>query len=128
MADALFDTTVFIDYYKGDPGADALMQAVFNGSMTASHSAITHFEIWSGIRGYHEEIDYLATITWCEEAVLSASMARSAARLLRRFTASRSEAPFRDALIAATASERGEAIYTRNVRDFRRLYSDVRTY
>jgi len=35
---------------------------------------------------------------------------------------------FRDALIAATANERGEAIYTRNVRDFERLSIDVRTY
>jgi len=128
MADALFDTTVFIDYYKGDSAADALMQSVFDGVMTASYSAITQFEIWSGIVVHEEEIDYLAIMASCEEAALTSSMARAAARLLRQFTPTRSEALFRDALIAATATERGEPIYTRNVRDFRRLYTNVRAY
>ena len=128
MADALFDTTVFIDYYKGDSAANALVQSVFDGAMTAPYSAITQFEVWSGITTHEEEIDYLAIMAICEVAVLTSSMARAAARLLRQFTPSRSEGLFRDALIAATAIERGETIYTRNARDFRRFNANVRSY
>jgi predicted nucleic acid-binding protein len=124
MADALFDTTVFIDYYKGDSAAHALMQS----GTTASYSAITQFEVWAGITTHEEEIDYLAIMAICEEAVLTSSMARAAAQLLRQLTPSRSEGLFRDALIAATAMERGETIYTRNARDFRRFNANVRSY
>jgi len=128
VADALFDTTVLIDYYRGDTGAQALVEAVIIGTMTASYSPVTSFEIWMGITTHEEEIDYLAVMQLLEEAPLSASMARTAAGWLKRRSASQSEALFRDALIAAAASERREPIYTRNARDFTRFYADVRTY
>ena len=128
MADVLFDTTVFIDYYRGDAGAKDLIRAVIGGSLTASYSSLTSFEIWIGIDNREEEIDFLAMLSQCEEAPLTASMARTAAIWLKGFSPRRAEGLFRDALIAATANERGEAIYTRNVRDFERLSIDVRTY
>jgi hypothetical protein len=49
LADVLFDTTVFIDYYRGDAGAKELIDAVIGGSLTASYSSLTSFEIWIGI-------------------------------------------------------------------------------
>jgi len=128
MADALFDTTVFIDYYHGDAGARSLMLAVINGSLTASYSTLTGFEIWMGITSREEEIDYTAMLTFLQEAALTGPAARRAAEWLRDLPLSRSEALFRDALIAATAAERGETIYTRNIRDFERLNADVQPY
>jgi len=128
LADALFDTTVFIDYYRGDAGAKDLIDAVIGGSLTASYSSLTSFEIWIGIDNREEELDFLAMLSQCEEAPLTASMARTAAIWLKGSSPRRAEGLFRDALIAATATERGEAIYTRNVRDFARLSIDVRTY
>ena len=128
MADALLDTTVFIDYYRGDAGAKDLIDAVIDGSLTASYSSLTSFEIWIGIGNREEEIDFLAVLSQCEEAPLTAAMARTAAIWLKGLSPRRAEGLFRDALIAATANERGEAIYTRNVRDFERLSIDVRTY
>jgi len=124
MADALFDTTVFIDCYRGDRGAEALMNSVLSGSMT--YSAVTSFEIWAGISSIQEESDYLLFLAFCDD--LTASMARQAAVMLRGQSARRAEALSRDALIAATAAERGEPVYTRNVRDFRRFYANVRSY
>jgi predicted nucleic acid-binding protein len=128
MADALFDTTVFIDCYRGDRGAEALMNSVIGGSMTASYSAVTSFEIWSGISSLQEESDYLLFLAFCEEVALTGSMARQAAVMLQGQTARRSEALVRDALIAATAAERGELVHTRNVRDFRRFNVNVQSY
>jgi predicted nucleic acid-binding protein len=128
MADALFDTTVFIDYYRGDAGARALINRVLDGALTVSYSALTGFEIWLGITNHEEEIDFLALLDSFEEAPLRASAAIIAASWLRDRASRQSEALIRDALIAATASERQEPIYTRNVRDFRRLYDNVETY
>jgi predicted nucleic acid-binding protein len=128
MADALFDTTVFIDYYRGEPSAQALINPVLEGSLTGAYSALTSFEIWIGISSHEEEIDYLGIMDAFEEVALTASMARGAARWLRNLPPSRSEALFRDALIAATAAERGETVYTRNVTDFQVFYPHVRSY
>ena len=128
MADAFFSRTVFIDCYRGDRGAEALMNLVLAGSITASYSAITSFEIWSGISSVQEESDYLLFLAFCDEVALTGSIARRAALMLRGVTVRRAEALSRDALIAATASERGEPAFTRNTRDFRRLYSNVRSY
>jgi len=128
MADALFDTTVFIDCYRGDRGAEALMNSVLSGSMTASYSAVTSFELWGRISSIQEESDYLLFLAFCDEAALTASMARQAAVMLRGQSARRAEALSRDALIAVTAAERGEPVYTHNVRGFRRFYANVRSY
>ena len=128
MADALFDTTVFIDYYRGDRSAQALIDAVLEGSLRGSFSALTTFEIWIGISSHEEEVDYLGIMHPFEELALTASMARTAAGWLRNLPGRASEALIRDALIAATAAEHGETIYTRNVADFERFYRNVQTY
>lgn len=124
----LFDTTVFIDYYRGDRDAQMLMDAALQGALEASCSALTSFEIWIGISSDEEELDYIAIMDFLEEVPLTAAMSKMAATWLRNLPLGRSESLFRDALIAATAAQRGETVYTRNVRDFTRFYSNVETY
>jgi len=128
MADALFDTTVLIDYYRGDVGARRLVDAVRTGVMTASFSPVTSYELWIGIRSREEELDFLAVLRHFEEAPLTSAMARQAAYWLRDTRARPTEDLIRDALIAATAAVRDEVIYTRNVRDFLRFYTRVQVY
>ena len=128
MADALLDTTVFIDYYRRHPGAEAVLEAVMSGAITASYSPITVVELWRGQMYRHEEIVYEAALVLMEEAQLTASMAKRTGEWLRPLEDSPREETVRDALIAATASERGEPISTRNVRDSQRFYDNVQTY
>jgi len=104
------------------------MNLVLAGSITASYSAITSFEIWSGISSAQEESDYLLFLAFCDEVALTGSMARRAALMLRGVTGRGAEALSRDALIAATAEERGEPVYTRNTRDSRRFNVNVQSY
>jgi len=67
MADALFDTTVFIDYYNGDPGDGALFSRPIRGELIAWYSPITTLEIWVGIKTPEEEIDYSAMLSLMDE-------------------------------------------------------------
>ena len=128
MADALFDTTVLIDYYRGDVDAQRLVDAVRTGAMTASFSPVTSYELWIGMRSREEELNYLAVLRRFDEAPLTSAMARQAAYWLRGTGERPREDLIRDALIAATAAARGEVIYTRNVRDFQRFYARVKAY
>jgi predicted nucleic acid-binding protein len=128
MADALFDTTVLIDYYRGDVGARRLVDAVRTGVMTASFSPVTSYELWIGIRSREEELDFLAVLRHFEEAPLTSAMVRQAAYWLRDTRGRPTEDLIRDALIAVPAAVRDEVIYTRNVRDFLRFYPRVQVY
>jgi len=128
MSDAFFDTTVFIDAYNGHKGAEALAQRVVTGSLTASYSPMTVFELWTRPMLRQEEMRHRAFLALLEEACFDSGSARLMASWIQTASASRSQRLTGDAIIAATAASRGELIYTRNVRDFLRLYPDVRSY
>src|SRR3989337_176850 len=110
MAEALFDTTVFIDYYRGDIQARRLIEAVRTVAMTASYSPLTSYELWIGIRSREEEVDFLAVLRRLEEAALTSAMARQAALWLRGTDEHPREELIRDAFIAATAALPDEPI------------------
>jgi len=128
MADVLFDTTVLIDYYNGDPAAQSLVELVMAGEATASVSPVTTFEIWLGIEDHDEEVAFRALMNSLEPAPLTEEMARIAAVWLRGLSPRRAENLFRDALIATTASSRKETVVTRNIGDFQRFGIDVQPY
>jgi predicted nucleic acid-binding protein len=129
VADALLDTTFFIDLRRGDAGAVALWGSVASGALSASYSAIAAFELWLGNQSADEEDFYEAALFLLEEVALTASAAKQAGVWLRRIPARTSERLVRDALVAASASERSEPIYTRNQRDFGRFAGvEVRRY
>lgn len=130
MSDALYDTCVFIDYWRGDPAAFSLIEDVRNGTKTASYATITATELWQYSRlTRREEIEYVAITRYLlDEAVLTGVAAMQAGQWLRRYSRNRRRILSADALIAAIAAERGEKIITRNYRDIRRFYSNYATY
>ncbi len=128
MPDGLFDTTVFIDYHRGDTNAIGLIQRVIHGEMTAAYSSITIFELWVGTMNPEEEAIYTNILISMEEAIMNVEVARRAATLLRNIPLAEQMRLRVDALIAATAALRQEPLYTRNIRDFQRLGVPIITY
>ena len=129
MAESLFDTTVFIDYRRGDQAAKALVKPVLDRLSTASFSPLTVAELWQGkMRDRREELEYTALLTVMEEAPLRGNAARTAGYNIRQYGYNQKAGLFADALIAATAEERGELLYTRNDKDMTRFYSNVQRY
>lgn len=129
MPGPILDTTFFIDLRKGDLGATELWSSIRNGDLSASFSSITTFELWVGV-GFQaaDEEFYQGMFEFLEEVRPSAVAAAQAATWLRNLPRSTRNDRFRDALIAATAWERRERVYTRNIRDFCRYYTNVETY
>jgi len=128
MADALLDTTVFIDYYRGHDGARRLVDRLLQADYAASYSPVTVFELWVRPMRREEESQYVALFHLFNEAPITAQIAQLAANRLKGRSRMARLRSFGDALIAATAAERAETIYTRNVKDFQRFYADVRSY
>jgi predicted nucleic acid-binding protein len=129
VADALFDTTFFIDLRRSDPAAEAIWADIRRGDMTGAYSVITVFELWvaQGITRL-EELFYEGAFRHLSKVDLTFSVAQAAARLVRGIRSSVPEALWRDALIAASGLERGEPVYTRNVRDMQRFGATVARY
>jgi predicted nucleic acid-binding protein len=125
---SLLDTTFFIDLYRQDSGALRVWEALRSQTLAGSFSAISAFELWVGRLSPEESAFYAASMQLLEEAVLTAAAGRRAAEMLRDLPAAMAERLIRDAMVAATAAERGETVITRNVRDFSRLAIPVETY
>jgi len=126
----LYDTCVFIDYWRGDSAAFSLIDSVRSQPRSASYSPISAAELWLYKQlGRQEEIEFVAlTDYFLREAKLSTTAARKAGKLLKDYSRSQQRQLMADALIAATAEERGERVRTRNDRHFRKFYSNVATY
>ena len=129
MPELLFDTAFFIDLRRNrDSGASEIWRRIETAELTGSYSPVTAYELWVGRRfTREEEVFYLAAFSLLEEAMVTSSATIAAAERLRT-TPERTEKLFRDALIAAAASERGEIVVTRNVRDFESIGARVRAY
>lgn len=128
MADALFDTSVFIDFYRGEQGARLLFEQVRERSLAASYSTFTVFELWLGNMTQEEKNRHIDLLYELEEARFDGHVARTAADLLRGISSTARHRLLGDALIAATALTRSEPIYTRNVRDFAQFGVTVNVY
>ena len=132
MADYLFDTTLFIDYHRGDPEAKSVVERLIQGSITASYCALTLTELWIGISTISEEalrrkeeVKYEALFALMESAPISDGDARLAGIWLGKLDENARKELFADAIIGAVASRRKEIVCTRNKEHFERL--SVRT-
>jgi predicted nucleic acid-binding protein len=125
---SLLDPTFFIDLFRRDTGALRVWESIRTGQASGSYSAITAFELWLGRPSQDEDDFYTGLMQLLDEAALTAAAGRRAAEMLRGLPASMSERLIRDALVAASAAERGETVITRDVRDFNRLSVAVEGY
>lgn len=123
MADRLFDTTVFVDYFRGWEEAQRFIEPILQGNASASFSVITEAELWAGIRGQQEMPRYEALLSLMERAIVDGSVARRGGELTGQYRSQGLTLP--DALIAATAMLRGETLLTRNIRHFRLLEPEL---
>jgi predicted nucleic acid-binding protein len=129
VSDGLFDTTFFIDLRKGDAGAMQLWSDVEAGRFTAAFCTVTVFELWVGSNFTSEDGEFYSRLfSQLNEVPLSAFAAAQAGIWLRGLSRLRRERRSRDAMIAATAWERSEPVYTRNIDDFLRYHARVETY
>ena len=130
MADALLDTTFFIDLRKTTrTGADEIFEAAVGGAFSGSYSAVTVYEVWVGQQmTREEEVFYLSVFGAFEEVPFSSEAAKLAGTWLRGMARTTAENRVRDAMIAATASIRRERVCTANIRDFLRFGVEVQTY
>lgn len=129
MTDALFDTTVFVDYRRGVSEAGTLITSVIDKRITASYSPLTVLELWQGdMRDRKEEMEWEALFTLMEEAKLSHNASRTAGSKLRPYNKNQKAEYFADALIAATAEERNEPLYTRNHKHMKLFYGRITRY
>lgn len=126
----LYDTCVLIDYWKGDAAAISLINVVRNRPKSASYSPLSATELWQYPNlSRREEIEYVAlTRYFLQEAPLSTMAAIEAGQWLRGYSRNARMRLAADALIAATAKERGERVRSRNYKDIQKFYNNVQTY
>jgi predicted nucleic acid-binding protein len=113
---ALVDTSILIDYLRGDADAGKLLERErAAGELHASE--ITRLEILAGMRPAEEDATraLLSTLVWHP---LDVEIAEEAGSLGRRWLPSHHTIDSADLAIAATAIRTGTELLTRNVRHF----------
>ncbi len=113
---ALVDTSIVIDYLRGNEHAAATLEGQrASGPLHASE--ITRLEVLAGMRPAEEESTRLlfSTFAWHE---VDADVAEEAGALGRRWIPSHHGIDSADLAIAATAILLGAELFTMNVRHF----------
>jgi predicted nucleic acid-binding protein len=130
VTDGLLDTTFFIDLRRGQhPGALTMWADIQSGRFRGAVSAVTFLELWMGSQvDRAEELFFERVVELLERVDIDSETAKLAGTWLRQLRAVFSERLLRDALIAASALQRGEAVYTANSRDFAQFPVDIRSY
>ena len=106
MSGVLIDTDVFVDHLRG--------ARRLRPPQHAAYSTITRCELFAGAAAQEASVSrLLAALT---EHPVDRAVAELAGRLRRD-----AGVAIADALIAATALHHGLSLWTRNVRDFRRI-------
>jgi predicted nucleic acid-binding protein len=126
----LYDTCVFIDYWNGDSAASTLINKAVNSPKTVSYSPISVVELWQSAKlERQEEIEFAAlTQHFLQDAGLNTNVAKRAGQSLMSYHKHQRMQLTSDAIIAATAEERGDKIRTRNIKDIKKFYSNVEIY
>jgi predicted nucleic acid-binding protein len=130
VSDGILDTTFFIDLRRGgNPGALAMWTDIQSGRFSGAVSAVTFLELWMGSYvDRTEELFFEGMVELLDQVDVTVESAKLAGTWLRSLQTVFSERLLRDALIAASASQRGEAVYTANRRDFGQFPVEIRSY
>lgn len=113
---ALVDTSVLIDYLRGDEGAADVLEREREAAPLQA-SEITRLEVLAGMPSAEEDAtrSLLSTLRWHP---VDADVAEDAGSLGRRWLASHPSIDGADLAIAATVIRTGSHLLTRNVRHF----------
>jgi predicted nucleic acid-binding protein len=114
---AVFDTNILVDYLNGIDAA----QSELNRYKTRLVSVITQLEILVGVADEMEERAVRSFLSTFRIIALTPAIAEEAVKVR---TATRMKIP--DAIVYATARDEGCLVVTRNKKDFKPAWPDVR--
>ena len=111
------DTTVFVDFLRGDPAAVHAVRAALLDGPSVAASVLTRMELLAGARDSERAaLDaFLEQIAWVP---VTREIADLAGELIRRFMRSHGAISPVDYLIGATALTYGADLWTSNRRHF----------
>ncbi len=114
----LVDTDVIINYLKGRGKSKEFLMRIIDGEVVGFFSVITEAELLSGARDVKDEASIYDVLDVMGAIEVGRDIAITAGKLRRKYYAAyNTELP--DAIIAATAKERGLILATANEKHFR---------
>jgi predicted nucleic acid-binding protein len=114
----LVDTDVIINYLKGKNKSKEFLMRIIDGEVLGFFSVITESELLSGARDAKDEASIHDVLDVMEAIEVERDIAITAGKLRRKYYAAYdTELP--DAIIAATAKERGLILASANEKHFR---------
>lgn len=123
----LVDTDVIINYLKGKNKSKDFLMRIIDGEVAGFFSVITEAELLSGARDDRDEASIYAVLDVMEAIEVERDIAITAGKLRRKYYAAyNTELP--DAIIAATAKERGLILATANEKHFRMFEEIEKVY
>lgn len=118
----LFDSTVLVDLYRGQPAVRSYLDSVLDGRIAAHLSVITEAELWRGLR-VDETERHEALLSLFVRLPLQSAAARQAGAWMQRYGSF--GLGWVDAFIVATARQAGLAVLTRDHRLIRCLHAEA---
>lgn len=113
----LVDTDVIINYLKGMSKSKDFLMKIIDGKAIGFFSVITEAELLSGSRDDEDETDIYDVLDLMKAIEVKRDIAASAGRLRRKYAAYNTKLP--DAIIAATAKDKGLVLATANENHFK---------
>ncbi len=119
----LVDTDVVINYLKGENTAKIFLMRIIDEEVVGFYSVITEAELLSGALSAQDEASIYAVLDVMAAIEVERDIAIAAGKLRRRyFNAYKTTLP--DAILAATAKERGLILATANVKHFK-IFTEI---
>jgi predicted nucleic acid-binding protein len=123
----LVDTDVIINYLKGRGKSKDFLMRIIDGEVVGLFSVITEAELLSGARDSKDEASIYDVLEVMDSIEVGRDIAITAGKLRRKYYAAyNTELP--DAIIAATANERGLILATANEKHFRMFVEIEKVY
>lgn len=119
----LFDTTVFVDFWRKDANAKLLITNALGGNIEGSYSIITDAELWYGVNDSKSARDHKVMLAPHQRYLLNVAIARRSGELMRIYRR-HMNASLGDMLIAATAEYHDLLLVSRNTKHFLPLQSN----
>lgn len=119
----LFDTTVFVDFWRKDSSAKILIINALEGEIKGSYSIITDAELWSGVIDANSAHEHKVMLAPHQRHLLNVTIARRSGELMRIYKGYMNTS-LGDMLIAATAEYHDLMLVSRNTKHFLPLQSN----